>query len=67
MTQRPVTKVRSSAGGRPAARRTALALAGLSLAGLLSGCADSSQSGDSQTDTQTDEVPVPGEPSESPS
>ena len=66
MTQRSVTNLRSTAAPRPSRRRAALALAGLSLAGLLAGCADS-QSGDSTTDTQTDEVPVPGTTSESPS
>ncbi len=52
---------------RPSARRTALVLAGLGLAGVLTGCADESQSGDSFPDRQSETVPVPGEPSESPS
>ena len=49
------------------ARRGALLLAGLGLAGALAGCAEESQSGDSYPDRQSETVPLPGEPSESPS
>ena len=57
LARRPVT----SSAARPAA----VLVAGLALAGVLTGCADDSQSGDANPDRQSETVPVPGEPSES--
>lgn len=58
--------VRRRPAPRPARRSPAVLLAGLGLAGLLAGCSGN-QSGDSFPDRQSDTVPLPGEPSASPS
>lgn len=68
MSHRTRTASTRNATVRPhAARRGAVLLAGLGLVGALAGCAEDSQSGDSFPDRQQETVPVPGEPSESPS
>ncbi|MDP9406803.1 MAG: hypothetical protein M3P95_02650 [Actinomycetota bacterium] len=59
-----MTRRTTAPGRRTAPRAASLVLAGLGLAGALTGCG--SQSGDSVPDRQSETVPVPGEPSASP-
>ncbi len=65
MTRRSTARRTVTRGGLT--RSAALLFAGLSLTGVLAACANDSQSGDSQPDRESETVPVPGEPSESPS